>query len=67
MIIDTDSQWFHELIAKVVNELSDIKVDTSQVDSKQSNDNDVDYSYQEPLPGNEDATRIINEQLEGII
>ena len=68
MIIDTDSQWFHELIAKVVNELSDIKVDTGQVNKDTpSSDDDVDYNYQPDLPGQDDATRIINEQLEGII
>lgn len=67
MIIDTESQWFHELIAKVVNELSDIKVDTSQVDNKNVPGETVDYGYQEPLPGQSDAERIINEQLEGII
>lgn len=65
MIIDTDSQWFHELIAKVVNELSDIKVDTQQV--TENTDDDVDYGMQPNVPGASDAEQIIRNQLEGIV
>ena len=65
MTIDTDSAWFKELIAKIVKELADIKDDTDSIG--ESVDSDVDYGMQPPLPGEEEAVAIVNQQLEGII
>ena len=69
MIIDTNSQWFQEVISKIVMELSDIKVDTQKVSPNNTagTDEDVDYGMQPPLPGQDAAEQIVAEQLEGII
>ena len=68
MIIDTNSQWFQEVISKIVMELSDIKVDTQKVSPNNTGtDEDVDYGMQPPLPGQDAAEQIVAEQLEGII
>ena len=66
MIIDTESAWFKEVIAKVVQELSDVKVDLEDNTPDESND-DVDYGMQPPLPGQKEAEIIVKQQLEGIV
>ena len=66
MIIDPESQWFKEVVAKVVMDLSGVKMDTSQP-ATPTDDEDVDYGMQPPIPGEEEAVEIINQQLEGII
>lgn len=66
MIIDPESQWFKEVVAKVVMDLSGVKMDTSKPASPEE-DEDVDYGMQPPIPGEEEAVEIINQQLEGII
>ena len=69
MIIDTNAAWFNELIGKIVQDLSDIKVDTEAMTNPADipQDNDVDYGMQPPLPGESEAEGIINEHLKGII
>ena len=66
MTIDPESQWFKEVIAKVVMDLSGVKMDTSQP-AGAPDDEDVDYGMQAPIPGETEAVDIINQQLEGII
>ena len=62
-VIDYHAPWWKELIATTVQKESGIKVDTDTVDDANNVDDDVDYGYQPPLPGNDEANSII----EGLI
>ena len=62
--LDSNNQAFKELLAKAFQSEADIKMDTETTSSE---DDDGDYGYQPPLPGQSDAQQLINEQLAGII
>ena len=61
-VIDSSAPWWKELIATTVQKESGVKVDTDTVDDATLND-DVDYGYQPPLPGDAEASIAI----EGLI
>ena len=61
-VIDSSAPWWKELIATTVQKESGVKVDTDTVDDASIND-DADYGYQPPLPGDAEAGII----LEGLI
>ena len=56
-VIDYTAPWWKELIATAVQAESGVKVDTENIID--SLDDDVDYGYQVPLPGHEDAEQIL--------
>ena len=56
--IDYTAPWWKELIATAVQAESGVKVDTENVVDAPTED-DVDYGYQVPLPGHEDAEEIL--------
>jgi len=53
-VIDYNSPWWKELIATTVQKESGVKVDTSNV-----SEDDVDYGYQPPLPGDDQVQDIL--------
>lgn len=55
--IDYTAPWWKELIATAVQAESGVKVDTENIID--SLDDDVDYGYQVPLPGHEDAEQVL--------
>lgn len=57
--IDYTAPWWKELIATAVQAESGVKVDTDTVDDATNTDDDVDYGYQVPLPGHEQAEAIL--------
>jgi len=61
--LDSDNQAFKELLAKAFQSEADIKMDINNTEVE----DDTDYGYQEPLPGQTEAKQLINSQLEGII
>ena len=52
-VIDYNSPWWKELIATTVQKESGVKVDTH------TETEDVDYGYQPPLPGDDQAREIL--------
>lgn len=54
--IDYTAPWWRELIATTVQAESGVKVDTENITDTPD---DVDYGYQVPLPGHEDAEEIL--------
>ena len=62
-VIDYTAPWWKELIATTVQKESGVKVDTDTVDDANLNDDEVDYGYQPPLPGDAEASIAI----EGLI
>lgn len=56
-VIDYTAPWWKELIATAVQAESGVKVDTENIID--SLDDDVDYGYQVPLPGHEDAEQVL--------
>lgn len=56
--IDYTAPWWKELIATAVQAESGVKVDTENI-TEPINDTDVDYGYQVPLPGHEDAEQVL--------
>lgn len=58
-VIDSSAPWWKELIATTVQKESGVKVDTDTVDDVTLNDNDADYGYQPPLPGDAEADMIL--------
>lgn len=54
--IDYNAPWWKELIATAVQAESGVKVDTETITESED---DVDYGYQVPLPGHEEAEGII--------
>ena len=56
--IDYTAPWWKELIATAVQAESGVKVDTENVVDAPTED-DVDYGYQVPLPGHEEAEEIL--------
>lgn len=57
-VIDYTAPWWKELIATTVQAESGVKVDIENIVDA-STDDDVDYGYQVPLPGHEDAEKIL--------
>ena len=57
-VIDYNAPWWKELIATTVQKESGVKVDTA---TSSTEDNDVDYGYQPPLPGDEGVQEILAE------
>ena len=57
-VIDYTAPWWKELIATTVQAESGVKVDTENVTDSPETD-DVDYGYQDPLPGHEEADEIL--------
>lgn len=55
-VIDYTAPWWKELIATAVQAESGVKVDTENITDTPD---DVDYGYQVPLPGHEDAEEIL--------
>ena len=55
-VIDSSAPWWKELIATTVQKESGVKVDTDTVDDANLNDDEVDYGYQPPLPGDAEAS-----------
>jgi len=65
---DSDNQAFKELLGAAFLTEADIKLDLDAVNNTtQSLEDDTDYGYQPPLPGQSEAEELIDEQLEGII
>jgi len=62
--LDSNNQAFQELLAKAFQSEADIKMDTTEPVEQED---DADFNYQPPLPGQEDAQNLINEQLAGIV
>lgn len=54
--IDYTAPWWKELIATAVQAESGVKVDTENITDTPD---DVDYGYQVPLPGHEDAEQVL--------
>lgn len=57
-VIDYTAPWWKELIATTVQAESGVKVDTENI-TDTPNDTEVDYGYQVPLPGHEEAEEIL--------
>ena len=57
-VIDYTAPWWKELIATAVQAESGVKVDTENIVDAPTED-DVDYNYQVPLPGHEEAEEIL--------
>ena len=55
-VIDYTAPWWRELIATAVQAESGVKVDTENI---ADTPDDVDYGYQVPLPGHEEAEEIL--------
>ena len=64
--LDSDNTAFKELLAKVFQAHANIKMDL-EAETTTDEDADTDYGYQPPLPGESEATDLIDQQLEGII
>lgn len=62
-VIDSSAPWWKELIATTVQKESGVKVDTDTVDDANLEDDEVDYNYQPPLPGDAEADILV----EGLI
>ena len=59
-VIDSSAPWWKELVATTVQKESGVKVDTDTVDDTTiTNDGNIDYGYQPPLPGDDDVNNII--------
>jgi len=55
MTIDADADWFNELIANIVEKLSDVKVDINNIRPDDDPEELEDVSkYHDPIPGSED-------------
>jgi hypothetical protein len=65
---DSDNQAFKELLGQAFLTEADIKLDLDAVnDTTAEIEDETDYGYQPPLPGESEATDLIDQQLEGII
>lgn len=65
---DSDNQSFKELLGAAFLTEADIKLDLDNVtDTTQTLNDETNFDYQPPLPGESEANDLINEQLEGIV
>ena len=65
---DSDNQSFKELLGAAFLTEADIKLDLDKVtDTTQTLNDETNFDYQPPLPGESEANDLINEQLEGIV
>lgn len=65
---DSDNQAFKELLGQAFLTEADIKLDLDTVnDTTAQLEDETDYGYQPPLPGESEANDLIDQQLEGII
>ena len=65
---DSDNQSFKELLGAAFLTEADIKLDLDNVTNTTEVLNDeTNFDYQPPLPGDSEANDLINEQLEGIV
>ena len=65
---DSDNQSFKELLGAAFLTEADIKLDLDNVTNTTEVLNDeTNFDYQPPLPGESEANDLINEQLEGIV
>ena len=65
--LDSNAPAFQELLAKAFQTEADIKMDTSEPVESEDNQTGDDFQYQPPIPGQEDAQQLINDQLAGIV
>ena len=63
--LDSNDKAFKELLAKAFQTEADIKMDLEEANNPSDDGND--YDYQPPLPGQDEAQQLIDEQLAGII
>lgn len=60
-VIDENAPWWKELIATAVQAESGVKVDTNNVTGNEDEtDEGVDFGYQPPLPGNDEAEELVD-------
>ena len=65
---DSDNQSFKELLGAAFLTEADIKLDLDNVtNTTQTLNDETNFDYQPPLPGESEANDLINEQLEGIV
>lgn len=66
--LDSDNQGFKELLATAFMTEADIKLDLETIeDNTQTIEDETNYGYQPPLPGQTEAETIIQQNLKGII